>query len=111
MAHRYEKDGAFAFGVRRKESSNVVVEKGEPGGPKPLRVRGKIKLAAEDASLKLNRAIATIAEALQNGAQVGEKKDVHGRIGGQILSQPQVTGLPPESPLLWALQHSAAAVD
>src|SRR5260370_33073002 len=93
MAHRYEKDGAFAFGVRRKESSNVVVEKGEPGGPKPQRVRSKIELATEDARLKLHGPIAAIAEALQNAAQVGEKKDVHRRIGEELVSPPEVTGL------------------
>ena len=73
----------------REKASDVVVEKGEPGGPKPLRVRGKIKLAAEDASLKLNRAIATIAEALQNGAQVREEKDVTAASAGSSCSRPR----------------------
>src|SRR2546426_11101567 len=86
VAEGDEKDGALAFGVRREKPGDVIIEKGEAGGAEPLGVRGKIKLAAEDAGFKLHDAIAAIAETLQNGAQVGEEEDVHGGIGGQILS-------------------------
>src|SRR5713226_10012434 len=82
VAEGDEKDGALAFGVRREEFGDVVVEKGEAGGAEALGVRSKIKLAAEDAGLELHGAISAIAEALKDGAQVGQEKNGNGGVGG-----------------------------
>src|SRR5712692_8865108 len=87
VAEGDEKDGALALGVRREESGDVVVEKGEAGGAEPLGVRSKIELAAEDAGFELHSAISAIAEALKDGAQVGQEKNGNVGVGGQLLSQ------------------------
>src|SRR6266851_7276029 len=68
-----KKDGALTLGVRREKARDVVIEKGEAGGAEPLCVGCEVQLASEDAGFELHRTIAAIAEALQNGAQVGEE--------------------------------------
>src|SRR5260370_24340191 len=107
----YEEDGAFAFGVGGEEAGDVVVEEGEAAGAEALGVSREIELAAQDAGFKLHGAIAAIAEALQDGAQVCEEKDVHGSVGGQLLLQSEVAGIGAEISLLQALKQAATAVE
>jgi len=95
-----KKDGALTFGVRQEKARDVVIEKGEAGGAEPLRVGCEVQLAAQDARFQLHGAIAAIAEPLQNGAQIGQEKNVNGGIGGQILSQAEVPGIGTEISLL-----------
>ena len=111
VAEGYEEDGALAFGVGRKEAGDVVVEKGEAGGTETLGVRREIEFAAENAGFELHGAIAAIAKALQNGAQVGEEKDVHGGVGGQLLLEAEVAGIGAEISLLQALEHATVAME
>src|SRR5258708_29144878 len=111
MAEGNEENGAFAFGVGREEAGDVIVEEGEAGGAEALRVASEIQLSAEDAGLELAGAIAAIAEALQDGAQVREEKDVHGGVGGQLLLQSEVTGIGAEISLLQTFEHTTAAVE
>jgi len=111
VAEGDEKNGALAFCVRREEFGDVVVEKGEAGGAEPLGVRSKIELAAEDAGFELHSPIAAIAEALKDGAQVRQEKNIHSGIRGQLLSQAQVTCLGAEISLLQALKYATAAVE
>ncbi len=111
MAEGYEEDGAFAFGVGREEAGNVVVEESQAGGAETLGVGREIQLAAEDAGFELHGAVAAIAEALQNGAQVREEKNVHGGVGGQFLSQAEVTGIGAEISFFQTLKQTTAAVE
>src|SRR5260370_1119852 len=104
-----KKDGALSFGMGREKADDVIIKKSEASGAEALRVGSKIKLAAEDAGFKLHGAIATIAETLQNGAQVSQKKNVNRGVRGQILSQAKVTCLCAEIFLLQALKYPAAA--
>ncbi len=84
----------------RKKARNVVVEKSEPSRAEALGIGAEVQLTAKNAGFELHRAIAAIAEALQNGAQVREEKNVHGRVGGQLLSQSKVPGIGTEISLL-----------
>src|SRR5229473_3717647 len=111
VAEGYEEDGAFAFGVGREEAGNVVVEESQAGGAEALGVSGEVELSAEDSGFELDGAIAAISEALQNGAHVGEEKDGHGGVGGQLLLQAEVTGIGAEISLLQALEHATVAVE
>src|SRR6266704_2593691 len=88
-----QENGALAFRVGREEAYHVVVEKSEAGRAEALGVSAEVQLSAKNARLKLRGAIAAIAEALQNGAQVREEKNVHGRVGGQLLPQSEVPGI------------------
>ncbi len=111
VAEGYEEDGAFAFGVGREEAGNVVVEESQAGGAEALGVGCEIQLAAENAGFELRGAIAAIAEALQNGAQVREEKDGYGGIGGQLLSQAEVTGIGTEISFFQTLKQPTATVE
>src|SRR5258706_13695192 len=93
----------------RKEAGDVVVEKGEARGTETLGVRREIELAAENAGFELHGAIAAVAEALQNGAQVGEEKDVHGGVGGQLLVQAEVAGIGAGNFLVQGLENATGA--
>src|SRR4029077_6275753 len=110
MTNRYQENGALAFGMGRKEASDVVVEERETRGAEPLGVGREIKLAAEDAGFELHGAIAAVAEALQNGTQVGEEKDGHSGVGGQLLLQAEVTGIGAKVHLLQAFEQTSAAM-
>src|SRR5712692_1407136 len=111
VAEGDEEDGALAFGVRREEADHVVVKESEAGSAEALGVGGEIELTAENAGFELHGAIAAIAEALQDGAQVREEKDGHGSVGGQLLLQSEVTGVGAEISLLQALEQAPAAVE
>src|SRR6266403_538514 len=110
VAHGDEEDGAFAFGVAREEAGDVVVEESEAGGAESLRVGREIKLSPEDARFELHGAIAAVAEALQNGTQVGEEKDGHSGVGGQLLLQAEVTGIGAKVSLLQAFEQTTVAM-
>src|SRR4029077_3168019 len=101
-----EEDGAVAFGAGREEAGDVIVKEREAGGAKALGVSRQIELAAKDASFQLHRAIAAIAEALEDGPQVREEKDVHGGVRGQLLLHAQVPGIGAEVSLLQSLKHT-----
>src|SRR5712692_7504129 len=111
VAHGYEEDGAFALGVGIEEARDVVVEEGKAGGSETLGVGSQVELAAKNAGFELHGAIAAIAEALEDGAQVREEKDGYGRVGGQFLPQAEVTGIGAEISLLQALEHATVAVE
>src|SRR5216684_2507846 len=111
VAEGYEEDGALALGVGREEARDVIVEESEAGGAEALGVGREIQLASEDAGFELHGAIAAIAEALQNGAQVREEKNVHGGVGGQFLLQSEVAGIGAEISLLQTFEHATAAVE
>src|SRR5688572_13431031 len=85
LAERYEKNGAFAFGMRRKKGRHVVVEEGKAGGAKAESIRGDVEFSAEDSGFELNGAVTTIAEAGENFVEVGQEEDVDCRIARKIL--------------------------
>src|SRR5262249_10748390 len=51
LAHGHEKDSAHSCGVRRKESSDVVIEESQAGGTQPLRVGREVRFAAQNSGL------------------------------------------------------------
>src|SRR5260370_16353107 len=93
MTNRYQENGALAFRVGRKKARNVVVEQSEPSRAEALGIGAEVQLTAKNAGFELHRAIAAIAEALQNGPQVPEDKNVHGRVAAPLLSQPHAPRL------------------
>lgn len=80
-----QEDGALAGGVRGEEINDIIVVKGEPAGAQTERIRGKIQLAAENARLQLRGAVTPVAVSRKDLAQIGEKEDVGGSVGGQVL--------------------------
>ena len=110
VAQGHQENGTLAFGVRREERSNVVVEKCQAGGTQMLRICRKVEPAADDAGFKLHGAISAIAIALQDGTQVGQKEDIGRGVRGQGLLQSEVSGLGAEISLLQTLERSAVTV-
>jgi hypothetical protein len=85
VAHRYQKNGAFAIGVRREEAGYVVIVKGEAGGAQALGVGREIEFAAEDTGFNLHRTISAIPQAAEYRPQVRQKENVDGGVGRQLL--------------------------
>ena len=82
--------------VRRKKVGYIVVEKGQTRGAEPLRVRRQIHSAAEYSCLELDRSVAAISEAVENGMKIREEEDVRGRVAGKILPQAEMMRFLPE---------------
>ena len=104
MAYGNQKDGALAGCVRGEELDYVVIEKCQAGGAQALCVSCEIKFAADDTGFELDGAVSAIAEALQDGIQVGQEEDINGGVGGQSLLQSQVSGLRTKIP---CFRHSS----
>jgi hypothetical protein len=106
-----EEDRALAFGVRREERSNVIVEECEAGGAQVLSVSGEIQFAADDAGFQLHSAISAIAVTLQDGTKISEEENVDGGVGRESLLQSEVAGLVAEVAWLQTFKHSTATVE
>src|SRR5256884_5501602 len=110
LAYRYQHDHALAMGVQGKELDHVIVVKRQTSGTQALGVSGEIHFATQDASLELHCAVSAITEAPQDDLQVCQEEDVHGRLGWQLLVQPQMTRLSAEVSCLQAFEHMAVTV-
>src|SRR5438876_7511025 len=110
LAYRYQHDHALAMGVQGKELDHVIVVKRQTSGTQALGVSGEIHFASQDASLELHCAVSAITEAHQDDLQVCQEDDVHGRLGWQLLVQPQMTRLSAEVSCLQAFEHMAVTV-
>src|SRR5271169_237068 len=85
VAHRHQKNGALAFGVRGEKAGYIVIVKGEAGGAQVLGVGREIEFAAEDTGFKLYRTISAIPQAIEYRPQIGQKENIHGGVGRQLL--------------------------
>src|ERR1019366_367411 len=97
-----QEDCALAPGVRREEVDDVIVVKSQTAGAEALGVRGKVKLATQNAGFQLYGAVSAVPVALQNLLQVGEEEDVNGGVGRELLFESQKASLVAEVP---GLQH------
>jgi len=85
ISYCYQENSALACGVGTEESDHIVVEKSEPCGAQPLRVRSQVQLASKNARFELHRSISTIAKSLQDRPQVRQKEYVDGSVSRQLL--------------------------
>src|SRR5215475_5216172 len=96
--------------VRREKAGYIVVEKGQARGAEPLRVRRQIYSSAEYSCLELDRPVAAISEAVENGMKVREEEDVRGRVAGKILPQAEMMRFLPEISPFQTLQCAVSGV-
>ena len=86
--------------MRREKVCHFVVVEGQSRGAEPLGVGRQVDPSRRDAGVELGGAVAPVAQARQDGVQVGKEKDIEAGIGGKRLVKPQVARLPPEIPFL-----------
>ena len=79
--------------MRREEADDVVVIESQSAGSQSLCVGREIQLSAKNAGFQLHRAVSTVAVALRNFLEIGQKKDIHRRICRQLLFEAEVTRL------------------
>src|SRR5208282_640024 len=93
VAHRHQKNGALAFGVRGEKAGYVVIVKGEAGGAHALGIGREVEFAAEDAGFKLHGSISAISQTAEYRPQVRQKENIDGGVGRQLLLQSEIARL------------------
>ena len=63
--------------MRREEFRHVIIKKSKSGGAKPLCVRSKINLSADNSCLELRGTVTAVAEARQSSIEVRQKINIH----------------------------------
>src|SRR6516164_6961424 len=90
--------------MRREEVHDIVVVEREARSPQPLSVSREVELPPDDPGFKLGGAIPAIAVSGDDRVQIGEKKDIHARIGWEFLFETQIACLLAKVTLLEKLQ-------
>src|SRR5581483_9670936 len=105
-----QENRALATRMRREETDDVVVIKGQSAGSQPLRVGSQVQLAPKNAGFQLQRAVSPVAVALRDSLEIGQKEDVHRRIRRQLLFESEVARLLAELARLKQFKRSPVPV-